>query len=114
MTTFDRTPRPKSSKWGQVDGATELAPGIWEVHTPGHGGIVLSLQRWNAMPHYMPRTTRYSEGGQFEEDCDWCLPVLAFADELDQSLVAAAAQNATHEHLNVVAEWFWTRFCDPR
>jgi hypothetical protein len=29
------------------------------------------------------RSTGYSSGGQFEEDCDWCLPVIAFADEFE-------------------------------
>lgn len=32
------------------------------------------------MPVYM-RKTGFSVAGQFEEDCDWCLPVVAFPEE---------------------------------
>lgn len=80
MQHFGNSPRPTYSRWGQVDHAEELKPGIWSVSTPSHGGLIVSNERLDAMDRWM-RETPYSGGGQFEEDCDWCLPVLAFAHE---------------------------------
>ncbi len=78
--TFQNTPRPTYSMWGPVQHAEELAPGIWEVSTAGHGGLILSPERLAAMPESWRRTP-YSRDGQFEEDADWCIPILAFDKE---------------------------------
>ena len=80
--TFDPTPRPRSSPWDQVDYAEQVAPGIWSVSTPGHGGYMLSPQRVAAMPDYLKDPAPMSRAcGCFEEDCEWALVVLAFPDE---------------------------------
>lgn len=80
--TYAETTLPEISQWGTVDQAEELAPGIWRVFTASHGGIVLSPERWQAMPARMQRTA-YSDRGQYEEDCDMVLPLLVFRDELE-------------------------------
>lgn len=80
--TFMRTGRPTNSMWGSVQHADELAPGIWAVSTAGHGGFMLSLQRQDRMPMEW-RSTRHSHSAQYEEDCDWALPFVVFAAELD-------------------------------
>ncbi len=68
MSPYERCPCPKTSPWGAIQGKKELAPGIWQVSTAGHGGIKLSRERNAAVPKYMRR-----EGGWYEEDCDWAL-----------------------------------------
>lgn len=73
MTVFPITPRPASSPWGAVQHAVMLAPGIWQVMTAGHGGILLSEDRQAAMPEALA-----IQGCAYEEDCDWALVVLGF------------------------------------
>ena len=66
MTEYKRSECPKSSPWGAIQDKRELAPGIWQISTAGHGGIKLSRERNAAMPAYMR-----NEGGWYEEDCEW-------------------------------------------
>ncbi|MDZ4134682.1 MAG: hypothetical protein U1D06_03690, partial [Paracoccaceae bacterium] len=47
--------------------------------TASHGGIILSDQRKVAMPPALQ-----IDGGAYEEDCDWALPILAFSSELER------------------------------
>jgi hypothetical protein len=74
---YQRIPQPKTSPWGQVQDADELAPGIWRVHTASHGGIFLTPQRHAELPANARETT-YSKGGWFEEDCDALIPLYRF------------------------------------
>lgn len=77
MSRFSYDPRPSSSPWGPVQQADCLAPGIWQVMTASHGGILLSAERQRAMPAALAL-----DGAAYEEDCDWALVILAFEDEL--------------------------------
>jgi hypothetical protein len=82
---FQRIPRPLSSPWGKVDGADEVAPGIWAVSTPSHGGFILSQARLQAMPAYLRINKAARDAHAFEEDCEWALVVMAFPDEFPES-----------------------------
>lgn len=73
--TFERSPQPTRSPWGLVQEAEEIAPGIWQVHTAGHGGIKLSAQRNRLVPDYL-RCDR----GWYEEDCDWAIVAVVFPE----------------------------------
>ena len=64
------------SPWGQIDGIEELADGIVQVFTPGHGGIWLSPERLAAMP-----AEQRSTDGWYEEDCEAVFPLARFLDE---------------------------------
>lgn len=75
MTEFQRTPCPTHSPWGGIEHKTELAPGIWWVSTPSHGGAKLSEERNAAMPDCLRR-----ESGWYEEDCQWALAALVFPE----------------------------------
>lgn len=68
-----------ASPWGPIQIVEELAPGVWSVATAGHGGLKLSPERVKRLPDIC-RATGYSGGGWFEEDCDWAIPALQFAD----------------------------------
>lgn len=87
---FERTPQPRYSPWGNIQDATERAPGIWSVSTAGHGGFMLSDERAEAMPAPLLIGNWLGGNKHFEEDCDWARPVVAFADEFDDRTVAAA------------------------
>lgn len=72
------SPRPTHSIWGSIIMAEEFLPGFWVVTTASHGGIMLSASRQAAMPEALQLDT-----ANYEEDCDWALPVLAFRDEFE-------------------------------
>ena len=76
MPKFHSTERPNHTLWGSPDSAAQLLPGIWEVQTPSHGGIILSDERQAAMPEALRL-----DGTSYEEDVDWALVVLAFGHE---------------------------------
>lgn len=71
---------PVSSPWGQVQHSKCLADGIWSVSTASHGGIWLSEDRLRELDEIMPEAypTFVGDARWFEEDCDWCIPVIAF------------------------------------
>jgi len=76
-----------SSPWGRVQNQKELAPGIIAVSTASHGGIWVAPDLLAKMPI---QSTAYSEGGFFEEDCDWALVALAFPYAFDAAALAVA------------------------
>ena len=71
--------------WGQSDSAAEVAPGIQWVTTPSHGGFRLSPERQREMPDYFKGETFINGGQWYEEDCDWCLVVVAFNAKYPQA-----------------------------
>lgn len=80
MTRFSAAPQPTSTLWGAPDHAEQTLPGIWEVGTPSHGGLILSAERQQAMADALRL-----DGTAYEEDVNWCLVVLAFAAEFENS-----------------------------
>ncbi len=66
------------SPWGLVQHQTIIAPGITQVSTAGHGGILLSPERQKAMPNVLR-----CEHASYEEDCAWALVALAFPEEFE-------------------------------
>lgn len=93
MAHFPASPRPTDTIWGVPDDAAQVVPGIWEVGTPSHGGLVLSPERAAAMPEALALN-----GCSYEEDVDWCLPVLAFEAEFTASRTPGAAARTRLAH----------------
>jgi hypothetical protein len=67
--------------WGKADSVEIIADGIYSVSTPSHGAILLLPQRLAPMPDYMRRPLFLDLYAGYEEDCDWCMPVLIFEKE---------------------------------
>ncbi len=65
-----------SSPWGPIQTVAPLGPEVVSVTTASHGGLRLSLTALMRLPEPI-RQTAFSQGGWFEEDCDWALPYLA-------------------------------------
>lgn len=65
--------------WGKPDGAFEIAPGIWRIDTPRHGGYWLSPERHEAMPELLQRCSVTGDNW-FEEDYAWVAVALAFPE----------------------------------
>ena len=85
---------PSYSPWGRVQSAKRLADGIWSVSTASHGGIWLSgdrLAQLNALliSHY---PTFCGSDNWWEEDCDWCVPYVAFAADIDDPAMSDTAR----------------------
>ena len=80
---YNSIPRPTWSPWGQPDHAEQPIAGIWSIYTPSHGGFYVSAERRKDMPAQWLALSFNGKGkdGWFEEDVDWCMVALAFADE---------------------------------
>jgi len=87
-----------NTPWGCADHVAAIAPGIWHVTTPSHGGYRVSLPQLAAIPVAWRAASVNGQGmrGWFEEDCDWCMVTLTWP-ELFPPAAQKAAQ-ATFDH----------------
>jgi hypothetical protein len=90
MQPFQSTPRPTHTPWGNADEAEQIAPGIWRVSTPSHGGFILSAERRAAMPAYLRAIPTFAGGPNYEEDCDWSIVAMSFPEEFSHAVRVAA------------------------
>lgn len=106
---------PKYSPWGQIDHSRELASGIFNVSTPGHGGYWLSPARRAKLPSVAFKRNFLKDAAWWEEDCDWCVPFLFFHEEIKPfyasvgydfgAALDAAKHTAEQYHPEFYAEW---------
>lgn len=72
--------RPSSSIWGRPDHCKKLAPGVYTVDTPSHGGIMVSASVASKVlsSETLAHCLGLLENGyyQFEEDCDVAIPLV--------------------------------------
>ena len=80
-----------SSPWGPIQTVTPLGPDAVAVTTASHGGLRVSLTALVRIPEHL-RETRYSGGGWFEEDCDWCIPYLVLGLDAFEANAARGAE----------------------
>ena len=75
------------SPWGTPDNIERIAPGIWLVETPSHGGYFVEPEQRKAIPQSWQRASFTGQGahGWYEEDCDWCMVALAFPHLFSQA-----------------------------
>lgn len=101
MTTTAHRP-PTSSPWGQVQDYTEFGDGVFFVSTAGHGGFKVPANLNRQIPDYMRK-----QGGWYEEDCDWCIPVLVLAHLFPDPKRQEAARNTLRNwHPHSYARFF--------
>lgn len=89
-----------SSPWGQVQRAAELAPGLHQVSTAGHGGVWLSSSRVVALKKLFPGFVPFAGWPWLEEDCDACIAVIAWPELFPASAVREAVRM-----VQGMAEW---------
>ena len=85
---------PEHSPWGRVQDCRHLADGIEAVSTSTHGGIWLSEDRLEELHEILPFNlfTPFTREPQWwEEDCDWTIPAIVFAAEIDDPTMAEQA-----------------------
>jgi hypothetical protein len=75
---------PRFSPWGNVDHSIRIAPGITIVETPSHGGWNLDDDHARRIAAMLPGVDSFLKTSVWwEEDCDWCIPCVAFIDEIE-------------------------------
>lgn len=109
--------------WGKADSVHTVAQGIKEVSTPSHGGIWLDQKHQDQLPIMLTDTNFLHSLQWWEEDCDWCVPFLMFADEfrrwyedqgeqqMYESNLASAKRIAERYHPKFY-EWYTVRRFD--
>lgn len=73
-----------STPWGVAYEREELAPGIVEVRTGSHGGILLSAERQAQMPVHLGLPS-----AAYEEDCEWARVAVAFPEFFKDEIAGA-------------------------
>ncbi|MBT3812433.1 MAG: hypothetical protein HON51_05605 [Gammaproteobacteria bacterium] len=67
--------------WGISQNIETISRGIQFVDTTGHGGVKVSDELNKKIPNWVREGTFGKLGldGWYEEDCDWCIPVIVFS-----------------------------------
>ena len=80
--------RPPYSPWGEIQHCEELCPGVYQVSTASHGGVMAKLSVASKLFSTAVRQYSFVEGGYlcFEEDCE--APV-AIRELMDKGLCEA-------------------------
>ena len=76
----NKTLTGKNSPWGKIQGYRDICEGVQTCYTAGHGGVKLDRKRNAAVP-----APWRLAGGWYEEDCDYCIPILVHADAILQN-----------------------------
>ena len=80
--------RPPYSPWGEIQHCEELCPGVYQVSTASHGGVMAKLSVASKLFSTAVRQYSFVEGGYlcFDEDCE--APV-AIRELMDKGLYKA-------------------------
>ena len=80
--------RPPYSPWGEIQHCEELCPGVYQVSTASHSGVMAKLSVASKLFSMAVRQYGFVEGGYlcFEEDCE--APV-AIRELMDKGLCKA-------------------------
>lgn len=94
-----------NSPWDTIQHTAELAVGIVQVHTAGHGGFWISDTRRQWMPLSLGKIETFAGGNWYEEDCDWAIVVMAFPDHFTSETCHHALLMAKHHELDPKADF---------
>lgn len=80
--------RPPYSPWGEIQHCEELCPGVYQVSTASHGGVMAKLSVASKLFSTSVRQYSFVEGGYlcFEEDCE---ALVAIRELMDKGLYKA-------------------------
>jgi hypothetical protein len=88
--------------WGAADDVSPVAPGIYSIGTPSHGGFHVASDQLEAMP---PMLRAVGAGRWFEEDCACAAVVLAFPSRFEPKIVEYAAGSLERWYPKAHAAW---------
>ena len=88
----DPTEEPEETPWGPVQIAETMATGVELVETAGHGGLILSRDRWESLPEEV--RSEFMNPGYAEEDleADIALTLLGLASPLRRDCALLTAR----------------------
>lgn len=92
MSQFNNAARFRSGEpcpWGAIQTHDKVAEGIYFIQTGGHGGYLVTRDRYAEMPQYL-RECSFTKDQWFEEDCSWCAVVIAWPHYFTSRMVEAA------------------------
>ncbi len=72
----ERISTATQTPWGRPQSLQNVASGIWDISTQGHGGFKLSRAR----NRHIPASAR-KRGGWYEEDVEWAIVAMIYRDE---------------------------------
>lgn len=75
--TLPSTPS-RETPWGYADTIKPVAPGLWFMSTPSHGGYKISTEMLELMPAELRSIEPWAGHGWYEEDCDWAIIAAAW------------------------------------
>lgn len=97
---IDKNAPFRSTPWGAPDSVTMIAPGIWSVSTPSHGGIYLEREALARIPKaHQDYAAQWSHGmgaAWFEEDCAVACVIVAYPEHFTPSNVESAKATVAH------------------
>jgi len=68
--------QPRYSMWGAVQHCEEWLEGVFSVSTAGHGGVLVAAEAAKMLSEVARKRGVKMQGYlQYEEDCDWAIPV---------------------------------------
>ena len=77
--------------WGQSDGQRTIIKGMVDYNTPRHGGIHLAPELVKRLPKFVTTDCNHLHSlTWWEEDCDWAIPFIVFAKEIQATYPAYA------------------------
>lgn len=80
--------------WGRSQSSREMFPGAVFYSTAGHGGVHLTKERMREFRRVFPNFETFAGGPWFEEDQDYAVVILAFADRFSDEQVRSAVLTA--------------------
>ena len=98
----------QSSPWGIIQSVTKLGDGVYQVNTPGHGGIILEPESArNLLPPYVLKLAHKHRGNFcFEEDCAVSL-VAFYAPQLFVRFIDANDYDEWMESHRATLQYFY-------
>ena len=98
-----------NTPWGKSDHREVLPNGIVSVSTPSHGGYFVPAALNAQIPEYWQQATWGGQGarGWYEEDCDWAIVCLFFAEHFPAEAYLHAVQTLKGWQKDA-----WARYCD--
>lgn len=98
------------SPWGKVDYCELLTPFLGSVGTPGHGGLKVSAEYNRKIPAIFRK-----EGGWYEEDCAWAIPMYFLQEEIQGNALEGQLDyiNKTVREgvaLQTLKQWYWKEY----
>ena len=80
-----------------------LPQGWTWTNLPGHNYLCVPRGVVEKLPAGM-KQTNYSRGGRYEEDCDWCLPVVGNLELFNEQVQKVALETLVKYHEDHVAK----------